>query len=168
MQSESFLKNTEQRTNPHKSVDAILIRQIEFADAEAAAQLSAELGYPAVAEEMKERISVVNSLRDRVVYVACIANKAIGWIDVSIVHHLSTGSHGEIGGLVISAAYRGGGIGGKLITQAEQWVAGQGISRMIVRSRITREAAHRFYLREGYTIEKTSLVFSKQLKPRTS
>jgi hypothetical protein len=38
----------------------------------------------------------------------------------------------------------------------------------IVRSRITREAAHRFYLREGYTIEKTSLVFSKQLKPRTS
>jgi hypothetical protein len=77
MQSESLPKNTESRTNPHKSVDAILIRQIEFADAESAAQLSAELGYPAVAEEMKERISVVNSLRDHVVYVACIANKAI-------------------------------------------------------------------------------------------
>jgi hypothetical protein len=103
VQSESLPKNTEPRTNPHKNVDAILIRQIEFADAEAAAQLGAELGYPAVAEEMKEPISVVNSLRDRVVYVACIADKAIGWIDVSIVHHLSTGAHGEIGGLVISA-----------------------------------------------------------------
>jgi hypothetical protein len=101
MQSESLPKDTEARRNPHKSVDAILIRQIEFAGHGSRRPAQCRAGYPAVAEEMKECISVVNSLRDRVVYVACIANKVIGWTDVSIVHHLSTGAHGEIGGLVI-------------------------------------------------------------------
>jgi GNAT superfamily N-acetyltransferase len=164
MQSESLPKIAERRTNPDKGNDAILIREIALTDAEAAAQLSAELGYRAEIEEMRERIRVVNSSRDRAVYVACRANTVIGWIDVGIVHHLSTGAHGEIGGLVVSAEYRSGGIGRKLITQAEQWVADHGIPTMIVRSRTTREAAHRFYLREGYTMTKTSAVFSKQMK----
>jgi GNAT superfamily N-acetyltransferase len=164
MQPECLAKIAETRTNPDKGNDAILIREIALTDAEAAAQLSAELGYPAELEEMKQRIGVVNSSRDRVVYVACAANMVIGWIDVGIVHHLSTGAHGEIGGFVVSPEYRSAGIGRKLITRAEQWVAGQGILRMIVRSRTVREAAHRFYLREGYTMIKTSAVFCKQLK----
>jgi GNAT superfamily N-acetyltransferase len=164
MQSECLPKIAETHTNPDKGNDAILIREIALTDAEAAARLSAELGYPAELEEMKERIAVANSSRDHVVYVACAGNTVIGWIDVGIVHHLSTGAHGEIGGLVVSPEYRSAGIGRKLITRAEQWVADQGILRMIVRSRMTREAAHRFYLREGYTMTKTSAVFGKQLK----
>jgi GNAT superfamily N-acetyltransferase len=164
MHSESLPKIAETRTNPDKGNDAILIREIALTDAEAAAQLSAELGYPAELEEMKERIGVVNSLQDHVVYVAYVANTVIGWIDVGTVHHLSTGAHGDIGGLVVSPEYRGAGIGRKLITRAEQWVADQGILRMIVRSRITRQAAHRFYLREGYAMTKISAVFCKELK----
>jgi len=164
MEAECSPKIAETRTGPYKGNDAILIREIALTDAEAAAQLSAELGYPAELEEMRERIGVVNSSRDRVVYVACVANTVIGWLDVGIVHHLATGAHGEIGGFVVSPDYRSAGIGRKLITRAEQWVADQGILRMIVRSRITREAAHRFYLREGYTMTKTSAVFCKQLK----
>jgi hypothetical protein len=34
--------------------------------------------------------------------------------------------------------------------------------KMLVRSRVTREQAHRFYLREGYELTKTSAVFSKR------
>ena len=164
MQPECLPKIAETRTNPDLGSDAILIREIALTDAEAAAQLSAELGYPAEVEEMRERIGVVKSSRDRVVYVACAANSVIGWLDVGIVHHLSTGAHGEIGGFIVSPEYRSAGIGRKLIIRAEQWVADQGILRMIVRSRITREAAHRFYLREGYTMTKTSAVFCKQLR----
>ncbi|HTU45106.1 MAG TPA: GNAT family N-acetyltransferase [Bryobacteraceae bacterium] len=147
-----------------ESEHVILIREITLSDAEAAAQLSAELGYPAEIDEMKKRIALVSSASDRVVYVAQIAETVVGWIDVSIVHHLSTGMHGEIGGLVVSAEHRGSGIGRKLVAQGERWVADRGIATMIVRSRITREAAHRFYLREGYTMTKTSAVFSKALK----
>jgi GNAT superfamily N-acetyltransferase len=166
MQSEPLPKIAKRRTSSDKSNDPILIREIASTDAEAAAQLSAELGYPAELEEMKERIGVLNSSRNRVVYVACAVNAVIGWIDVGIVHHLSTGAHGEIGGFVVSAEYRSSGIGRKLITQAEQWVADQGIPTMTVRSRTTREAAHRFYIREGYTMTKTSAVFFKQLNSK--
>ena len=38
-----------------------------------------------------------------------------------------------------------------------------GCARMTVRSRVARERAHRFYLREGYVLEKTSHVFRKPL-----
>jgi hypothetical protein len=34
---------------------------------------------------------------------------------------------------------------------------------MTVSSRVTREGAHRFYLREGYELSKTSHVFAKPL-----
>ncbi len=163
MQSESSSKIAEKSADPRKSNDVFLIREIALTDAKAAAQLSGELGYPAEVDEMEQRIHVVNSSRGRVVYVAQIAAYVIAWIDVSIVHHLSSGAQGEIAGFVVSAEHRGSGIGRKLIAKAEEWVAAQGVATMIVRSRTTREAAHRFYLREGYTQTKTSAVFSKQL-----
>lgn len=143
--------------------NATLIREIALTDAETAAQLCAELGYPVEADSMRERIRELSATKDRVVYVACVSNAVVGWIEVSIVRHLSSGASGEIGGLVVSSEYRGGGIGRQLIAQAEQWAAAKALTRMVVRSRITREAAHRFYLREGYSIMKTSAVFSKQL-----
>jgi hypothetical protein len=34
---------------------------------------------------------------------------------------------------------------------------------MTVSSRVTREGAHRFYVREGYELSKTSHVFAKPL-----
>jgi (aminoalkyl)phosphonate N-acetyltransferase len=105
-------------TSQRDSNDAILIREIALSDAEAAAQLSSELGYPAEVAVMRERIAVVNASSNRVVYVACIANTMIAWIEVAIVHHLSTGAQGEIGGLVVSGEYRGRGIGQELITNA--------------------------------------------------
>ncbi len=149
--------------NSSNSSDSILIRKIAPTDAEAAAQLSAELGYPTELEVIRERINIVSSSSDRVVYVACFSNAIVGWIDVAVVHHFATGAYGEIGGLIVSSTYRSGGIGRKLITEAERWVADRGMTRMIVRSRISREAAHRFYLREGYSMTKTSAVFTKQL-----
>ena len=132
-------------------------------DADAAVQLSAELGYATEIEAMRKRIERVSSSRDRAVYVACIADTVIGWIDVGIVHHFATGDYGEIAGFIVSSEYRSGGVGRKLLTKAEEWAANQGMTKMVVRSRTVREAAHRFYVREGYSLIKISAVFSKQL-----
>ncbi|HEX4748356.1 MAG TPA: GNAT family N-acetyltransferase [Bryobacteraceae bacterium] len=150
---------------PHlsKHTREILIRQIENGDAEAAARLSGELGYPAHPSDMLERIKQANSSTDRVVYVALVSNLVVGWVELGIVHHLATGASGEITGLVVSDGYRSAGIGRKLVAHAEQWVRDHAVTTMIVRSRITREAAHRFYIREGYALLKTSATFSKQL-----
>jgi GNAT superfamily N-acetyltransferase len=142
----------------------LLIREITPADAETAAQLATELGYPADIAQMRERIERVKSSAEQVVYVACVSGVVVGWIDAAVSCHLATGAVGEIGGLIVASEHRGCGTGQELINHAERWVAGRGIGTMVVRSRTTREVAHRFYLREGYALTKTSAVFSKQLK----
>ncbi len=141
----------------------VQIRPIDIADTEAVAVLSGELGYPASAAAMEERIRNYALLTDRIVFVACQHNAVIAWIDVGIVHHLQVEPTGEIGGLVVSQTCRSAGIGAKLVSRAEKWVKDRGLTRMIVRSNAAREAAHRFYLREGYERTKTSAVFSKIL-----
>ncbi|MGC2660263.1 MAG: GNAT family N-acetyltransferase [Bryobacteraceae bacterium] len=151
-------------TKLNQAAEALLIREIAAGDAETAAQLCEQLGYPVSVEAIKERIANVQTLQDRVVFVGSVLRVVVGWIDVGIIHHLQAEPHGEIGGFVISSEYRSKGIGQKLLAQAEHWVASRGISRIVVRSQIKREAAHRFYLREGYSQTKTSAVFSKDLK----
>ncbi len=150
-----------------KRID-VQIRPVDIADAEAVAQLSGELGYPASVAAMEARIRTYARLTDRIVFVACQDGAVIGWIDVGIVHHLQVEPNGEIGGLVVSHTCRSSGIGAKLVSRAEEWVKDRGVTRMIVRSNITREDAHRFYLREGYEQTKTSAVFSKTLQPAQS
>ena len=61
-----------------------------------------------------------------------------------IVHHFATGDYGEIAGFIISSEYRSGGIGRKLLTKAEDWAADEGMTKMVVRSRTVKEAAHGF------------------------
>jgi GNAT superfamily N-acetyltransferase len=141
----------------------MIIREISIDDAQEAAELSAELGYPVSAQAMRIRIETLHGLPEHAVYVACKADAVVGWIDVGIVHHLQAEPYGEIGGLVVSDKLRSGGIGRQLVAVAEQWARDRGVSNMLVRSRISREAAHRFYEREGYARTKTSAVFTKEL-----
>lgn len=147
----------------NSSLERLLVREIAMTDAERAAELSEQLGYPVSVADMKKRIAGLRNLPDHVVYVACIDEAVIAWIDISIVQHLQTEKYGEIGGFVVSNNYRSRGIGQKLLAEAERWIAARGITQVIVRSRITRESAHKFYLREGYSRTKTSAVFSKDL-----
>lgn len=153
----------------HKSnvLNAFSVREVDLADAEAAAKLSGELGYPVSADSMGERIRTIASLPDHTVFVGCIDGAVVGWIDVGVVHHLQADPYGEIGGLVVSSNCRGVGIGRMLLVHAEAWARKRGVARIVVRSRITRERAHRFYLREGYENIKTSAVFSKSLLRRS-
>ncbi len=143
--------------------DPTAIREIFRTDAKAVAALSAELGYPVAVPEMEQRIDELRSSPDRIGFVACRSGTVVGWVDASIVRRLAAGSYGEVAGLVVKDGFRDQGIGRELLREAERWVEGRGVSGMLVRSRTTREAAHRFYLREGYSVTKTSTVFWKQL-----
>jgi GNAT superfamily N-acetyltransferase len=141
----------------------VTIREITGDDAAAAAALSGELGYPCAVETMRRRIESLRGREDHIVLVACIGDEVVGWIDLGITHHLQSEPSAEIGGLVVSSAARGGGIGRRLVARAEEWALQRGLTRVVVRSQIAREGAHRFYLREGYERTKTSAVFSKML-----
>jgi GNAT superfamily N-acetyltransferase len=88
----------------------------------------------------------------------------VGWIEVGIAHHLQSGACGEIGGLIVCSSYEGRGIGRQLVETAERWVASRGITKLVVRSRITRAAAHDFYLGLNFERLKTSAVFKKTIE----
>ena len=142
----------------------IVIRRMAPSDAIAAAELSSELGYPLAPDVMEARLRQFSGMKDHAVFAACRDGRVVGWVDVGIVHHLQSGSSGEIGGLIVARAHQGRGIGGKLVKAAEDWIRGQNITNVVVRSRTTREAAHAFYLRLKFSRLKTSAVFNKTLE----
>jgi GNAT superfamily N-acetyltransferase len=145
---------------------SVHIREITPADADVAGQLTAELGYPVDSATLRARIASLTAAGHGV-FVACHAERVIGWIHVSAVQHMQSEPRAEIGGLVVAADARGEGVGALLVKRAEQWARDHGLGSVLVRSQVMREAAHRFYLREGYVRTKTSAVFSKMLSPQT-
>lgn len=143
----------------------MVLREIRAEDAEAVARLSGELGYPVSAQQMAQRIRAQMQLPDHVTYLAAQPDgTVVGWIDVGMTHHLQSDRYAEIGGFVVSGEVRSLGIGKKLLARAEAWAWERGVRRIVVRSQIARDRAHRFYLREGYRQTKTSAVFSKEVE----
>ena len=146
------------------AIDAhgLTVRAITLADAGQIAELSGQLGYQTSAAEMIERIHAILPGRvGHVALVACHADKVIGWIEAEVVNHLQSAPHVLITGLVVKEGMRSLGVGRRLCGEIEQWAGRQGVSVLRVTSRSTREGAHRFDLREGFTHTKTSLVFEK-------
>jgi GNAT superfamily N-acetyltransferase len=147
---------------PGARVRQLLIRQMEPQDSAGVALLITQLGYCRAVEEVHRWIQELDSHKEQqAAYVACIEEEIVGWIEVSIVHHLQRPGCALIGGLVVKDAYRGGGIGRRLCERAEAWSWQKGVETLRVTSRNTRGDAHRFYLRDGYRHLKTSLVFEK-------
>lgn len=133
-------------------------------DVERVADLTAQLGYPATSTQIEARFAHVRSRPDDEVLLAVDEHDvAIGWIHVSRFASLEASDVALIGGLVVDDAHRSGGVGQALLAAGEDWARDHGAATMVVRSRITRERAHRFYERHGYATVKTSHVFEKPL-----
>ncbi|MFP5226412.1 MAG: N-acetyltransferase family protein [Acidobacteriota bacterium] len=143
--------------------DGLLVRRLMADDAAAVAELSGQLGYPESEEEMRGRIERLMRSEDRVAFAAVRAAELVGWIDAAVERHLQAEDTVVIGGLVVRESARGCGVGKQLCEAVEGWAREQGFARVRVRSQIQREAAHRFYLRDGYRQVKTSLVFEKDV-----
>jgi GNAT superfamily N-acetyltransferase len=141
-----------------------VVRQIAPEDAEAVAELSGQLGYETSAREMKGRIEKMLPLEDsHLVLVACLKDEVAGWVEAEIVRHLQSPPHTLITGLVVKDSARSFGIGKRLCSEVERWSLQRCVPVVRVTSRMTRERAHRFYLREGFVQTKTSAVFEKIL-----
>jgi GNAT superfamily N-acetyltransferase len=142
----------------------LAVRPPRDADAAALADLSGQLGYPVEVEEIRQRMAAVAANDHAVVLVATdAADRPIGWVHVELKRTLSAPLTAQVVGLVVDEAVRGAGIGKELLAAAEAWAQARGCHRMVVGTRITRERAHRFYEREGYTLQKTSYFFGKRI-----
>lgn len=141
----------------------VQIRSIRPEDAEAAARLCGELGYPADAVVLRQRVEEMAGSTDHDVLVYCLNEDVVGWIDIGMERHLQSEPVALIGGLVVAEPVRSRGIGIQLCRAAEDWARARGLRRIRVRSNAIRERAHGFYLRDGYARVKTSAVFEKPL-----
>jgi GNAT superfamily N-acetyltransferase len=153
-------------TSPQRNSLAIHIRRLAPRDADAAAELSGQLGYSCPSDDLRDRIDELSRSADRVAFAAVIGNQdgeIVGWIDAAMERHLQYAASAVIGGLVVREDMRGQGIGRRLCLEVEEWARSQSVSLVRVRSQIKREDAHRFYLRDGYRQVKTSLVFEKKV-----
>jgi GNAT superfamily N-acetyltransferase len=141
----------------------VIVRSIEPRDAPAVTLLIQQLGYNRPEAEVLRWIEDFGSIGPRqAVFVACLCDEVIGWIEISIEHRLQSPPFALIGGLVVKDGLRGQGIGRRLCLTAEAWSWEQGVSTVRVTSRSTRIDAHRFYLNDGYESVKVSQVFEKR------
>jgi GNAT superfamily N-acetyltransferase len=142
-------------------MDDVRVRRMEDRDAEAAAELAGQLGYARSAEDVRKWLRDAEA--EQVALVAEAGAEVVGWVEVCVERRLQNEAYALIGGLVVREDMRGQRIGQTLCEAAEEWARERGVALMRVTSRSTREAAHRFYLRDGYEVVKTSVVFEKRL-----
>lgn len=145
----------------------IAIRPAVLSDADRIAELCVQLGYSATAEIIKRRLQKTLEKVDTAAFVAEEDSFIAGWIQVSIREAIESGESAEITGLVVDEAARGNGIGGRLVKEAEDWVAALGYQTVRVRTNIVRTGARNFYNRLGFEETKRQIVFSKRLMSET-
>ena len=140
------------------------IRPMTDADADRAAELTTQLGYPVDAPTLRARLARVRaSDADEIMVATDAGDAAIGWIHVARLALLEASDLACINGLVVDEEHRSDGIGTALVEAAEAWARDHGATAIMVRSRSARVRAHRFYERIGYVEVKRSHVFEKSL-----
>lgn len=144
----------------------LTIREMRPDDAPEVSVLSGQLGYDRSPEDIRAWMgSLGRDGQPQVAFVACVGKEIVGWIEISIERRLQTPPFAFIGGLVVKEGRRGRGIGRRLCARAEAWSWEQEVDTLQLTSRSTRLDAHRFYVRNGYRVVKSSLVFEKT-RPR--
>lgn len=138
------------------------IREARPTDVNELAALCTQLGYPSAAADVERRLPALLSNADHVLLLGTNEDdRTVAWLHAEVRRPLELDPFVQIAGLVVGAGHRGAGVGARLLARAEQWALQQGIRAVHVRSNVTRERAHRFYLRAGYTLTKTSHLFVK-------
>jgi GNAT superfamily N-acetyltransferase len=145
-------------------VSRIALREVVAADAEHIAALIDQLGYPVSAEDVAERLNLIEAIGQKVL-VAELDGRAIGCLSTSTMTVLHRPAPvGRISMMVIAEDLRGQGIGAKLVAAAERTLRDKGCQLVEVTSNLRRTDAHRFWERIGY--DRTSVRFAKDIFPR--
>jgi len=129
----------------------MLIREGVVSDAQILAQLLGDLDYPNTPEAIAERVVKMATNPDSCLLVAEADGKVVGFISLHYIPQIAlAGEFCRISYLCVSDQCRGGGIGQKLLDEAERLAAERGCDRMEVHSHTRRVRAHQFYARAQY------------------
>ncbi len=87
----------------------MIIRAAQTTDAEAAAELSTQLGYPCSETEVKKRIIDLSAQKDNTLFICEVDGVVVGWIQVAVERFIGSAPFAEVCGLVIAEQQRGRG-----------------------------------------------------------
>ncbi len=150
---------------PSIRVSDLALRPPTPEDANAISILLGELGYPASADEVVDRLDALARMPVVLTLVAAAKREVFGVITSHIFPSLhSTTPIAWITTLIVSSDARGIGVGTMLLEQAERWAAINGAERVSLTSGVAREGAHGFYQARGYA--RTGIRFSKTIASR--
>lgn len=141
----------------------VTVRAVKPGDLPAVTALCGQLGYQTNEREVGQRIRRLSGRADNAVFVAVRDDRVVGWIHLQVRESVESSPDVEVGGLVVDEAHRGSGIGRLLMAHADRWAADRGCTQVRLRSNVVRGAAHAFYQRLGFRIQKTQYTFVKAL-----
>jgi GNAT superfamily N-acetyltransferase len=141
----------------------ISIRTARNSDADAVANLTAQLGYDVATPGLRERLAHILERTDQRLLIAEDDSRPVGWLHAAVAEFVEADPFVVIAGLVVDRNCRGRGIGRMLVHHAEQWARERQFSIVRLWSSAGRVSAHRFYERLGYIHIKTQHAFAKSL-----
>jgi len=142
----------------------ITVRIARIEDAQAIAELAAELGYPATPAVMLARLQKILGRDDQLAVVAEESDgKLCGWLQAHAHDVIVSGFRAQLSGLVVAGNHRRKGVGRLLVNRAEQWATQIGAGAILVQSNVQRTESHAFYPALGYKLAKTQAVYRKSL-----
>jgi len=141
----------------------IVFRSARVADAENLRALVEELGYPTAPERLGARLTQLCGRPEHAVFVAEEGRELLGLVHVQEFHSLAAEPTALVTGLVVDPLARRRGLGGRLLSLAEDWARARGLAAVRLRARVARLEAHAFYRQRGYEAAKTQLQFRKEL-----
>ena len=125
----------------------------------------AELGRPAVAENVRQKVKAMRQdegFPDQAFVARAADGKRAGYIWVARTHNDFTGEHeASLLSQYVTEPYRGRGLGRRLMTTAEAWAREQGLPRLALSVGVDSTIAQGLYRSLGYQVE--SLRMSKPL-----
>lgn len=141
---------------------APFVRSADEGDAPAIASLLGQLGYPAFAGEVAERLVRLGAFGGAIVLVAELEERVVG----VVTSHVFPSIHAPapvawLTTLVVDERCRGSGVGRTLTAAVERWGRAQGATRLSLTSGMHRGAAHEFYRRAGF--EQSGVRLTKEL-----
>jgi GNAT superfamily N-acetyltransferase len=142
--------------------ERLLVRDSVPDDYKVLTSLIGELGYPAGEEKVRERLARIYADKNAKTLVAELNGRAVGFIGLHKSYgYESDGCFVRMTALVTSEAYRGKGIGTRLVQAAEEWAEEEKASCLVLSSRTDRHEAHEFYQKRGFAL--TGYSFVKKL-----